>query len=332
MLEHVLRTLEGATKRGGVRGSGRRWGASPSRRRSPGAWRFWHPTRRFVTGTTLLIDGGWMSAPASAEVSRHELLRRHRRHRRPGRRARGLLRRRCFASRRAPSTRGSISSREAADETQSLSAAVAAADDALPRGEGAAFIAVVPVWGVVESPHDAARRAGGRRRPVVRPCSIERWSRRGTADQRRRLRRARHGRDRPACVRAAELAAARRCTASRRVAELAERDRLPVVVRRRPTSPAACSTGGRRLDGVLLVLPRPRPVAPRKELPMTSRDRNSARQPRHVAGLGATAADLHRGGARRPAGLVAGDDAPGRRSRSGRCATRTTTRRSTTTC
>jgi NAD(P)-dependent dehydrogenase (short-subunit alcohol dehydrogenase family) len=62
------------------------------------------------------------------------------------------------------------------DETASLSAAVAAADHALPRGEGAAFIAVVPVFGVLEPPQDeAAELAAGAARSFAR-ARIERWS------------------------------------------------------------------------------------------------------------------------------------------------------------
>ena len=62
------------------------------------------------------------------------------------------------------------------DETQSLSAAVTAADDALPRGQGAAFIAVVPVFGVIEEPHDEpAELAAGAARSFAR-ARIERWS------------------------------------------------------------------------------------------------------------------------------------------------------------
>ena len=62
------------------------------------------------------------------------------------------------------------------DDTQSLSDAVAAADDALPRGEGAVFIAVVPVFGVIEEPHDEpAELAAGAARSLAR-ARIERWS------------------------------------------------------------------------------------------------------------------------------------------------------------
>jgi NAD(P)-dependent dehydrogenase (short-subunit alcohol dehydrogenase family) len=62
------------------------------------------------------------------------------------------------------------------DETASLSAAVAAADQMLPRGEGAAFIAVVPVFGVIEPPLDeVAELAAGAARSFAR-ARIERWS------------------------------------------------------------------------------------------------------------------------------------------------------------
>jgi hypothetical protein len=62
------------------------------------------------------------------------------------------------------------------DESQSLSAAVATADGALPRGEGAAFIAVVPAFGVIEPPHEEpAELAAGAARSLAR-ARIERWS------------------------------------------------------------------------------------------------------------------------------------------------------------
>ena len=62
------------------------------------------------------------------------------------------------------------------DDTQSLSDAVAAADVALPRGEGAAFIAVVPAFGVIEPPHEEpAELAAGAARSFAR-ARIERWS------------------------------------------------------------------------------------------------------------------------------------------------------------
>jgi NAD(P)-dependent dehydrogenase (short-subunit alcohol dehydrogenase family) len=65
------------------------------------------------------------------------------------------------------------------DETGSLSAAVATADVTLPRGEGAAFIAVVPVFGVIAPPHEEpAELAAGAARSFAR-ARIERWSDQG---------------------------------------------------------------------------------------------------------------------------------------------------------
>jgi NAD(P)-dependent dehydrogenase (short-subunit alcohol dehydrogenase family) len=65
------------------------------------------------------------------------------------------------------------------DELAGLTAAVAAADTALPRDEGAAFIAVVPVFGVIESPlEEPAELAAGAARSFAR-ARIERWSAEG---------------------------------------------------------------------------------------------------------------------------------------------------------
>jgi NAD(P)-dependent dehydrogenase (short-subunit alcohol dehydrogenase family) len=64
-------------------------------------------------------------------------------------------------------------------EPQALSAAVAAADAALPRGDGAVFIAVVPAFGVIEAPHEEpAELAAGAARSFAR-TRIERWSAEG---------------------------------------------------------------------------------------------------------------------------------------------------------
>ena len=113
---------------------------------------------------------------------------------------------------------------------------------ALPRGEGAAFIAVVPgLRGASTRRTTGARRAGRRRRPVARPVADRALVGRGTAVQRRRLRRARHGRDpRHAVARRAGRADAD-APAGERV-RAGRRDRLPGLVLRARTSPAACST------------------------------------------------------------------------------------------
>ena len=152
---------------------GRRWGGSPSRRRSPSAWRSWHPTKaRFVTGTTLLIDGGWMASAGLPAESRRERLRRHRRHRRLGRlsspRTCGA---RCIASRPGRRRPGSTSSRASGGPTRRRSSCgrPSAADEHLPEGAGAAFIAVVPVWGVIASPHDEAAELAAARGSRARP-------------------------------------------------------------------------------------------------------------------------------------------------------------------
>ena len=62
------------------------------------------------------------------------------------------------------------------DETRSLSAAVTAADDALPHGEGGAFIAVVPVFGVIERSRTTSPPSWRPAPPGRSPCRIERWS------------------------------------------------------------------------------------------------------------------------------------------------------------
>jgi len=67
----------------------------------------------------------------------------------------------------------------AADETAEVMRAAAAADEHLPRGEGAGFIAVVPVWGAVASPHAAAIEVAAAAARVLPTVHTERWSRQG---------------------------------------------------------------------------------------------------------------------------------------------------------
>lgn len=65
------------------------------------------------------------------------------------------------------------------EPTASLTAAAASADRHLPHDQGASFIAVVPVWGVLAPPHDGpAELAAATARALAR-VSIERWSREG---------------------------------------------------------------------------------------------------------------------------------------------------------
>lgn len=104
------------------------------------------------------------------------------------------------------------------DETAGLTAAVAAADHSLPRDEGATFIAVIPVFGVIESPLDeAAELAAGAARSFAR-ARIERWS-----DEGRRFNMVSYGAldtDAVPGLRASDVLAAR--TPMHRLASLAE--------------------------------------------------------------------------------------------------------------
>jgi NAD(P)-dependent dehydrogenase (short-subunit alcohol dehydrogenase family) len=65
------------------------------------------------------------------------------------------------------------------DEAVSLTAAAALADDHLPHGEGASFIAVVPVWGVIEPPLDEQAQLAAAAARALAQVRIERWSREG---------------------------------------------------------------------------------------------------------------------------------------------------------
>lgn len=65
------------------------------------------------------------------------------------------------------------------DPAASLTAAAASADQHLPRGEGASFIAVVPVWGVLAPPHDGPAELAVATARALAKVSIERWSREG---------------------------------------------------------------------------------------------------------------------------------------------------------
>ncbi len=67
----------------------------------------------------------------------------------------------------------------AADETAALMRAVEAADEHLPRGAGAGFIAVVPVWGAVAPPHDAGIELAAAAARALATVHVERWSREG---------------------------------------------------------------------------------------------------------------------------------------------------------
>ena len=266
MLEHVLRTLDGATKRGGVR----RAHADGPRRRAGGDRRLRRLPRlatrpSFITGTTLLIDGGWMAStgiPAEAgRLSAYVLTggtdtfcRPARRHpagagasaSRPGHRHRGSM----WSPGRAWPTR----------RPSSCPPPCHAADEHLPRGEGAAFIAVVPLWGV--SPRRTTRSPRACRR--CRPLAGDRARSSAGRDEGRRINvspTARSTRPRP------RLRPARRAGRADADAPAGERRQswptrsISWPRPRPPMSPAACSTCRRRLDGVLLVLPRPRPLA-----------------------------------------------------------------------
>src|SRR4029079_4354665 len=129
MLEHVLRTLEGATKRGEYAARTPMGRVAEPEEIAECVAFLASDRARFVTGTTLLIDGGWMlgaglrgGEPAGAPTSSTAATKRFSRGRahtspRPRRSAGGWrppFPGRCGASRRAPSMRGSISSREAA--------------------------------------------------------------------------------------------------------------------------------------------------------------------------------------------------------------------------
>ncbi len=65
------------------------------------------------------------------------------------------------------------------DETAGLMHACEAADKHLPRGEGAGFIAVVPVWGIVTPPRDAQVELTAAAARALATVEIERWSREG---------------------------------------------------------------------------------------------------------------------------------------------------------
>jgi len=67
----------------------------------------------------------------------------------------------------------------AIDETAALVRAADAADEHLPHGEGAGFIAVVPVWGVVAPPCDAQVELAAAAARALAQVRIERWSREG---------------------------------------------------------------------------------------------------------------------------------------------------------
>ena len=66
-----------------------------------------------------------------------------------------------------------------ADETAELMRAAEAADEHLPRGAGAGFIAVVPVWGAVASPHDTEIELAAAAARALATVHVERWSREG---------------------------------------------------------------------------------------------------------------------------------------------------------
>jgi NAD(P)-dependent dehydrogenase (short-subunit alcohol dehydrogenase family) len=68
---------------------------------------------------------------------------------------------------------------EAGDETAELARAAAAADEHLPRGEGAGFVAVVPIWGAVAAPHAAAIELAAAAARALPTVHTERWSREG---------------------------------------------------------------------------------------------------------------------------------------------------------
>ena len=65
------------------------------------------------------------------------------------------------------------------DETAALLAAVALAEEHLPQGEGASFIAVVPVWGVLAPPMDVEGELAAAAARALAQVRIEEWSRRG---------------------------------------------------------------------------------------------------------------------------------------------------------
>lgn len=67
----------------------------------------------------------------------------------------------------------------AADETAALMRAVEAADEHLPRGAGAGFVAVVPVWGAVAPPHAAGIELAAAAARALATVHVERWSREG---------------------------------------------------------------------------------------------------------------------------------------------------------
>jgi NAD(P)-dependent dehydrogenase (short-subunit alcohol dehydrogenase family) len=67
----------------------------------------------------------------------------------------------------------------ATDETAALVRACDAADEHLPHGEGAGFVAVVPVWGAVAPPHDAQIELAAAAARALATVRVERWSREG---------------------------------------------------------------------------------------------------------------------------------------------------------
>ena len=180
MLEHVLRTLEGATKRGEYAARTPMGRVAEPEEIAECVAFLASDRARFVTGTTLLIDGGWMLGAGLAEGAGSELLRRHRRHRRLRRpSSRPSCGRRCCASRWAPSTAWihlvAGRRRRAAEPVGRRRRR----GRRLPRGEGGAFIAVVPAFGVIEPPHEEpAELAAGAARAFAR-ARIERWSEEG---------------------------------------------------------------------------------------------------------------------------------------------------------
>jgi NAD(P)-dependent dehydrogenase (short-subunit alcohol dehydrogenase family) len=65
------------------------------------------------------------------------------------------------------------------DETAALMRACVAADGHLPHGEGAGFIAVVPVWGAVAPAREAQIELAAAAARALATTRIEQWSREG---------------------------------------------------------------------------------------------------------------------------------------------------------
>ncbi len=65
---------------------------------------------------------------------------------------------------------------EGVDETAELMRAAEAADGHLPRGDGAGFIAVVPVWGVVAPRHAAGIELAAAAARALATVHVERWA------------------------------------------------------------------------------------------------------------------------------------------------------------